>query len=143
MRIMEETVKQDNQFTSCGSAISANERARYELRCDIAEFVNRGGKITEYSATGEAVIKPEFQPKKIPKREMAGEQINSPITVIPYKNRATHKSPHGQNIRKSGDYYWVQIGALELGRGEKWDHETAIQIRDNQRQACNMPPVEY
>ena len=64
MRIMEETVKQQNKFTSCGSAIAAKEAKRYELKCAIAEFVNRGGKITEIAA-------PDYKPK--PVDEISGE----------------------------------------------------------------------
>jgi hypothetical protein len=147
MRIMEEVVRQDNQFTSCGSAIVANESIRKELRGDIAEFINRGGKITEYSPTGNVILEPKIEPHTKPeKRRNTGARPvpNSPITLIPYKNRATARSEHGQNIRKyANGYYWVQIGAIELGKGEKWDHKKALQIRDKVRAENKMPPADY
>jgi hypothetical protein len=147
---MEEVVKQDNQFTSCGSAIVTNESIRKELRGDIAEFINRGGKITEYSPTGNVIAEPKIEPHTKPeKRKHTGARpmSNSPITLIPYKNRATARSEHGQNIRKykskGSEYYWVQIGALELGKGEQWDHKKALQIRDKVRAENKMPPADY
>lgn len=58
MRLMEEPVRQQNPFTSNGSAIAANESKRYELRCDIAEFINRGGKIN-------VIESPDYKPKPV------------------------------------------------------------------------------
>lgn len=150
MRIMEEVVRQDNQFTSFGSAIVANEIIRKELNGDIAEFINRGGRITEYSSRGDVIVEPVVTPVTDNKKRLrirTGHKDLSPITMIPYKNRNTTRSPHGQNIRKykakGAEYYWVQIGAVELGKGEQWDHKKALQIRDKVRAENKMPPADY
>ncbi len=150
MRIMEERVTQQNPFTSHSAAIVANEAIRKELRGDIAEFINRGGKITEYSSRGDVIVEPVIVPVTDNKKRLrirTGHKDLSPITMIPYKNRNTTRSPHGQNIRKykakGAEYYWVQVGAVELGKGEKWDLSTAIRIRDKVRAENKMPPAEY
>ena len=150
MRIMEERVAQQNPFTSHSAAIVANEAIRKELRCDIAEFINRGGKITEYSSRGDVIVEPVIVPVTDNKKRLrirTGHKDLSPITMIPYKNRNTTRSPHGQNIRKykakGAEYYWVQVGAVELGKGERWDLATAIRIRDKVRAENKMPPAEY
>lgn len=146
----DDLVIQQNIGVSFTAAIAALEPKRQELRGDIAEFINRGGKINEYSSKGDVIVEPVAPPitdTKKRARIRTGHKEMSPITLIPYKNRATSQSPHGQNIRKykakGGEFYWVQIGAVELGKGEKWDRQTALNTRDKYRAANGMPPAEY
>lgn len=146
MRIMEEPVRQQAPFTSNGTAIAAKEPDRAGIEMAVLLFQRKGGKIQQYNSKGDVIIDNSpvivTDPARRARTKTAYKEC-APITLIPYKNRANFRSKHGQNIRKTGEYYWVQIGALELGRGQKWDYKTAIETRDKQRAIAGMPPAEY
>jgi len=117
------------------------------------EFLAKGGTIDEIKApTGLPMqIKEPRQSEYERGRERAKTKLglkdpmsNSPISLLPYKNRTTSRSAHGQNIRKSAKgFYSVQVGSIELGKGEKWDYEKAVSVRDKVRAENGYPPAEY
>lgn len=135
------------EFSSCGSAIKANEYERRKIQVLTKKFLRKKGRITELGSGKDLIIDPvvapDFKPPKTAPKKV--HPIQSPITLVPYKNRCTNKSKHGQNIRanKYGTAFWVQIGAVELGRGENLTKEEAIEIRDKYRDSCGLPAVDY
>lgn len=148
MRIMEELPKQDNPFTSNGSAILCKISEQAEIDRLRDEFLSRGGKIDYCGKAPDIFIEPEVKPATSPAKRNTirkGTGDLSPITLIPYKNRATTISKWGQNIRAYPDglTFWVQVATIELGRGLGWDHATAIKERDKYRAANNLPPADY
>lgn len=133
-------------FSSAGSAVKANQFLRDSLSADIDAFILAGGKITTMDATNR-IVEPEPVvdiPIKRGARPRPLQEL-TPVTLIPYKVRGATKSKWGQNIRtnKFEDVFWVQIGALELGRGQNLTHKQAIELRDSHRRSTGMPPAEY
>lgn len=133
-------------FSSAGSAVKANQALRDEMQRQVDAFILAGGKTTSYDPTNR-IIEPEPVidiPIKRGSRPRALNEL-SPITLVPYKIRNATRSKWGQNIRtnKNETSFWVQVGAIELGRGENLTHKAAIELRDSYRRSVGMPPAEY
>lgn len=150
MSLSNETPQQFNHpsFTSTGSAVKSKQAERDELARQTNEFLRKkGNRITECDAKGNVIFDPIIDPivKPVKTTGKRTEPLNSPITLVPYKNRSMRKSRHGQNIRANKDEttFWVDISSVELGRGEGWTKEMAISARDRYREANGLPPVDY
>ena len=133
-------------FSSAGSAVKANQALRDEMQRQVDEYILAGGKTTQYDPTNR-IIEPEPIIDIPIKRGARPRPLNelTPVTLVPYKVRNTTKSKWGQNIRtnKFENVFWVQVGAIELGRGKNLTHKEAIDIRDSYRRTVGMPPAEY
>lgn len=133
-------------FSSAGSAVKANQLLRDELQRQVDEFLLSGGKTTVLDATNRIIEQPPVIDIPI-KRGARPRPLNelTPITMVPYKLRNASKSKWGQNIRtnKFEDVFWVQVGAVELGRGKNLTKKEAIELRDVYRKSAGMPPAEY
>lgn len=136
--------KEPQPFTSCGAAIAYKKHERDEIDILMDQYLRKGGSIKVLGKTVDAIAEPIPGPQRKAKGKTTRSFDNTPITMVPYKNRALKRSIHGQNIRARSDgSYWVSVGAVDLGKHERWTKEQAIEVRDSYRKANGLPPVDY
>ncbi len=137
---------QMSPMVSSQAMINCKEVERAGIEMEVALFLRAGGTIKQCNSKGDVIVDtpPPDLSKGRRKRDFGRNGNDLPIHLVPPpKAMKDRQSPHGQNIRKTGEFYWVNIGSLEMGRGEKWSHEYAIKKRDHYRQIHNMGPAEY
>jgi len=133
MRIMEEVVRQDNQFTSCGSAIAANiiEQARIEMLTDF--FYRRGGSVTEIKT-------PDYKPK--PVDEISGDLRDQFERGRNNAHSKSVKEPSRKYIRTYARKS-PQVIVNGVYVGSYPDVPSAVIGRDQYLIDNKMPPADY
>jgi hypothetical protein len=139
MSLREEMPTHKEALQQPSTAIQFLQPVRDELSRDVERFLKSGGQINSETKADVVPLR-----KPLASNQFGTKAEPTPITVMPYKNRTTKKSKHGQNIRaRRNNTFWVQVGAIELGRNESWTKEQALAERDKFRKANGLPPAEY
>lgn len=120
-------------FASTGSAIKAKQSVRNDLEKEIAEFLARGGRISE-------------DPLEKPKKDIFEPGQGSLEDFPPDKRRKTQKAKSGHenietnNLKGGGKTHRVVI--CGMGYGAYSDINEAIERRDQVRALLKMRPAE-
>jgi glutaredoxin len=128
---MEEVVHQDNQFTSCGSAIAANiiEQARIEMYTDF--YFRRGGSITVVD-TPNYKVKPVYELDESLRDQFERGRANANVKSVKDPSRKYIRT----YARKSPQ---VIVNGVYVGSYP--DMQAAVIGRDQYLIDNNMPPA--
>lgn len=131
MRIMEEVVRQQNPFTSNGSAISAKMKEQQEIDRLRKEFLKRGGKVS-------VIESPDYKPKPV-------NELDENLRDQFDRGRA---NAHAKSVKEKSRKYirtyarkspQVIIGGVYVGSYP--DVAAAVIARDQYLIDNNMPPT--
>lgn len=133
MRIMEELVRQQNPFTSNGSAISQKLKEQEEIDRLREDFFRRGGETIVIERTYKNLVVPETKPvygvysdMKVKREKAQVKHRNANLVRHKYIN--TRKRP--QCIING-----IYVGSFDTP-------EQAIKARDLYLEENNLPPVK-